>query len=119
MLSLGFWAIYLASQARWWAVIPGGTLLTLTLVTGLSETWPGQDLGWVFFLGLSATFGLLYLLPTSAGRMRWALYPSAGLLAMALLVMAALGEIANLIWPAALILVGLYLMYQNLHPRRV
>jgi hypothetical protein len=61
MLSLGFWMIYLISRARWWAIIPGGALLTLALVAGLSVTIAGEDLGWLFFLGLSATFCLVYL----------------------------------------------------------
>jgi hypothetical protein len=117
MLSLGFWVIYLVRRAYWWAIIPAGVLLTLALITGLSETMAGQDLGWVLFLGLSATFGLVYLLPTNEGRMTWALYPAAALLAMAVLVMAAMGQVINVIWPAALILAGIYMVYRTLRPR--
>jgi hypothetical protein len=119
MLGLGFWVVYLVCRACWWAIIPGGTLFTLALIAGLSEMMAGQDLGWVFFLGLSATFGLVYLLPTPAGRMHWAIYPAATLLAMALLVMAAMGEAANLVWPAALILAGVYMVYRTLRLHHV
>jgi hypothetical protein len=119
MLGLGFWVVYLACRARWWAIIPGGALFTLGLIAGLSETVAGEDLGWIFFLGLSATFGLVYLLPTNDGRMKWALYPAAALLAMAVLVMAAMGQAVNLLWPAVLILTGIYLMYRTLRPRHI
>jgi hypothetical protein len=117
MLGLGFWVVYLVCRACWWAIIPGGTLFTLALVTGLSETMAGEAAGWMFFLGLSATFGLVYLLPTNEGRMKWAIYPAAVLLVMAVLVMAAMVEVVNLLWPAALILAGIYMMYRTFRPR--
>ncbi|HET9224614.1 MAG TPA: hypothetical protein VFO07_19025 [Roseiflexaceae bacterium] len=119
MLGLGFWVVYLVRREYWWAIIPGGALFTLALVAGLSETMAGDDAGWILFLGLSATFGLVYLLPTTERRMKWALYPAAALLAMAVLVMTAMGQVANLLWPAALILAGVYLMYRTMHPRHV
>ena len=119
MLGLGFWVVYLVRRAFWWAIIPGGTLFTLALVAGLSETMAGNDVGWIFFLGLSVTFGLVYLLPANEGRLTWALYPAAALLVMAVLVMAAMGQVVNLLWPTALILGGIYLMYHTLRPRHV
>jgi hypothetical protein len=119
MLGLGFWLVYLVRREYWWAIIPGGALFTLALVAGLSETLAGNAAGWILFLGLSATFGLVYLLPTNERRMTWALYPAAALLAMAVLLMAAMGQLASLLWPAALILAGVYLMYRTLHPHHV
>jgi hypothetical protein len=119
MIGLGFWVVYLVRRAFWWAIIPGGALFTLALVAGLSETMAGNAGGWIFFLGLSATFGLVYLLPTSEGRMTWALYPAAALLVMAVLVMAAMGQVVNLLWPTALILAGVYMVYRTLRPRHV
>jgi hypothetical protein len=119
MLGLGFWVVYLVRRAYWWAIIPAGVLFTLALVAGLSETMAGNAGGWVFFLGLSATFGLVYLLPTNEGRRIWALYPAAALLAMAVLIMAAMGQVVNVLWPAALILAGIYMVYRTLRPRHV
>jgi len=58
-ISLGFWLAYLTGPTRWWAIIPGGTLLTLAAIAGMSDRWRGADLGWLFFLGLALTFGLL------------------------------------------------------------
>ena len=117
MLGLGFWLVYLVCRACWWAIIPGGVLFTLALVVGLSQTMAGEEAGWVFFLGLSATFGLLYLLPSTEGRITWAIYPAAVLLVMAVLVMAAMVEVVNLLWPAALIVAGVYMMYRTFRPR--
>jgi hypothetical protein len=119
MLGMGFWIVYLTSRACWWAIIPGGALFTLGLIAGLSQTMAGENLGWILFLGLSVTFGLVYLLPSNDGRMKWALYPAAALLVMAVLVMAAMGQVVNLLWPAALILTGIYLMYRTLRPRHI
>ena len=119
MLGLGFWVVYLVRRVYWWAIIPGGALFTLALVAGLSETMASQDAGWILFLGLSATFVLVYLLPRNEGRMTWALYPAAALLALAVLVLTAMAQVTNVIWPAALIMTGVYLMYRRLRPSHV
>ena len=111
-ISMSFWALYLSCRRCWWALIPGGVLLTLAVVAGLSENVAGTQLGGVFFTGLALTFFLVYLAPTPAGHIRWAIYPAAVLLVMALLVMAAMGEAINFFWPAAMILAGLYLAYR-------
>ena len=113
-IGLSFWLVYLSGRERWWAIVPGGTLLTLALVAALSETSPGIETGAIFFLGLALTFGLVYVLPTPQGHMRWAIYPAGALLATALLVIAAMGQVINILWPAALILAGLYLAYRSL-----
>jgi hypothetical protein len=115
-ISLSFWMIYLTDRARWWAVIPGGVLLSVAALVIVSQQFPGQDLGWVIFLGISLTFGLVYLLPAGEGRNRWAIYPAAVLLVMALLLMAMMGQTINILWPVALILAGLYIAYRRLRP---
>jgi hypothetical protein len=115
-ISLSFWMIYLTDRARWWAVIPGGVLLSVAALVILSQQFPGQDLGWVIFLGMALTFGLVYLLPAGEGRNRWAIYPAAVLLVMALLLMAMMGQAINILWPIALILAGLYITYRRLRP---
>jgi hypothetical protein len=95
-ISLSFWMIYLTDRARWWAVIPGGVLLSVAAIVLLSAQLPGQELGWVIFLGLALTFGLVYLLPAGEGRNHWAIYPAAVLLVMALLLMAMMGQVLNI-----------------------
>lgn len=115
-ISLSFWMIYLTDRTRWWAVIPGGVLLSVTALVILSEQLPGRELSWVIFLGMALTFGLVYLLPAGEGRNRWAIYPAAVLLVMALLLMAMLGQLINILWPIALILAGLFIAYRRLRP---
>jgi hypothetical protein len=115
-ISLSFWMIYLTDRARWWAVIPGGVLLSVTTLVILSAQLPGQELAWVIFLGMALTFGLVYLLPAGEGRNRWAIYPAAVLLVMALLLMVMMGQAINILWPIALILAGLYIAYRRLRP---
>lgn len=111
-ISLAFWAVYLVNSENWWAVIPAGVLLTLALVAGLSEVLQGVEMGGVFFLGLGLTFAMLAILPTPEGRLTWALIPALVLLAMGTLIIAAAEDLINYVWPAALILGGLYLLYR-------
>jgi hypothetical protein len=111
-IALAFWAIYLVNREQWWAVIPGGVLLTLALVAGLSEVLQGVEMGGVFFFGLGLTFALLALLPTREGRLTWAIIPAIVLLIMGALITAAAAQLINYVWPVALILGGLYLLYR-------
>jgi hypothetical protein len=111
-IALAFWAIYLVNPDHWWAVIPGGVLLTLALVAGLSEVLQGVEMGGVFFFGLGLTFALLAFLPTPGGRLTWAIIPAIVLLVMGALITAAATELINYVWPVVLILGGLYLLYR-------
>jgi len=113
LIGLSFGVVYLVNPKNWWAVIPGGTLLTLAAITGLSELLPGEVIGGIFFLGLGLTFGFLYILPTVEGRQRWAIFPAAILIIMGLLVMAVSTNVFSLIWPSLLIVAGLYLVWRN------
>ncbi len=112
-IGLAFWAIYFANRENWWAVIPGGVLLTIALLIGLSSVIEGFETGGVFLLGLGLTFGLLSFLQTPQGRMKWALIPASVLLVIGLLLTAASASILKFIWPAVLILVGLYFIFRT------
>jgi hypothetical protein len=113
VLSLPFWLIYLTGHDRWWAIIPGGVLMTLAVVAGLGEIAAGPDLGWLFFLGLGITFGLLALAPTPAGHISWAFVPAAVMLAMALLVLATTEAVFTVVWPLLLIAGGITLIWRR------
>jgi hypothetical protein len=115
-IGLSFWVIFLMNREHWWAIIPGGVLFTLALVAGMSSLG-GVEMGGVFFLGLGSTFGLLAIVPTPQGRMGWALIPAAVLGVMGLLLLAAAAPLIRFIWPIAVILVGLYLLFRALVSR--
>lgn len=116
-IGLSFWVIYLLRRDFWWAVIPAGTLTTLAVVAATADRIEGVAVGGLFFLGLAATFALVYLLPTSEGRMKWALIPAGVLAIMGVLMLLSLGGIINYIVPAALILIGAVLVGRVLMKR--
>jgi hypothetical protein len=113
-IGLSFWLIYLIRRDFWWAIIPGGALFTLAAVVVVSSLGFDVESGGVFFLGLGLTFGLLALVPTPEGRLTWAWIPGVALLVMGLLVIGAAANLINYLWPAALILAGLFLVYRTL-----
>lgn len=117
-LSLPFWLIFATHRKHWWAIIPGGILLTLAAVAGADTLFDSNFGGVLFFLGLSATFGALYVLPSAKDKAhtRWALIPAIFCLGMAFVVAASLSTLAGAIWPLGLILLGLYLLL--VRPRR-
>ena len=118
-LAVGFRVVYLRDRESWWAVMPGGVLLTLALVIGLSSALDdGPDVGGVFLLGLAATFLLLSLVPTRRGRMRWALIPAGALFVVGLFVLLPPVGFARYAGPAILILVGLFFVVRMLVPRK-
>ncbi len=109
-LSLGFFIVYLIHRVNWWAVIPGGVLLTLAGVTTLTEfeAFNAVNTGSIFFIGLGFTFLLVALLPNPQGETRWAYIPAIVLILMGgLLSTPATAGLVGYVWPVALILAGL------------
>ena len=117
-VALAFWAVYLVRRDFWWAIIPGGVLLTVAVITGLSTVLEGDLVGALFFLGLGLTFALVALMPTPEGRMKWALIPAGILTIMGLVILAAAGAVFGYIWPLVLILAGLFLLLRLFTARR-
>ena len=112
LLGLAFLLIYAFHQDSWWAIIPGGVLLTLAGVTLVPDD--GVLAGAIFFLGMAATFGLVYILPKPAGRLTWALYPAGILLAIGVLVFLGAEDLMDFVWPVALLIAGGYIVYRAL-----
>lgn len=113
-ISLGFWLIALLRPAQWWAIIPGGALLSLAAVAGLSSRAGGERAGALLFYGLALTFGLVFLTSRAAERRTWALFPAGVLLAIGLIIQASLGAALGYVWPLALIALGIFLAYRSL-----
>jgi hypothetical protein len=117
LFALPFFVLYFWSKKNWWAFIPAGVFASIGVVVVLETLVPHEEypslpntlsfdaLSWVLLLGLSATFGVLWLRrktqPTA-----WAAYPAAGFLAAAVLFLI-LGEHFQEVWfPIILLVTG-------------
>lgn len=134
-MGAGFGAVYVREPANWWALIPCGVMLTLSLVVALPPAWEGMPVAAVLFLGLAATFGALSLVPvrpehspgppaafpgqqgqTAAAepsRMKWPLIPAAVLAVLGLifaLQATALLTASEFFVPVLLVLAGVALL---------
>ncbi len=119
VIGLSFWLIFFLQPAYWWAIIPGGVMVTLGLVAVSDRFFSGIETGGLFFLGLGLTFAILALVQTPAGKMRWPLIPAGILLLMGVVISLAATSILRFLWPVALILFGLYLFFMRRPADRV
>lgn len=112
--ALPFVALYFRSSDKWWAIIPASTLILLSIITAAAVTGridnPNQG-GYVTALlmgGLAAAFAVIWLRHAKA----WAKVVTIALAAVALTsgLFAAQSEI---LWPVAIILVGVYLLFTS------
>lgn len=101
--------IYFTGRGRWWAIIPGGVLITLG-VTSVLDEMTGMETGGMLFLGLGITFLLVAFLPAPINR-SWAIFPAAALLVLGALLGTTFEGLADYIWPAALFIAGAYLIW--------
>ena len=113
-LSLAFWLVYLRQRQHWWAIIPGGILLTLAGVAALDQIAPWFETGGLLLLGMAFTFVLLYLLPTGGERMRWPLIPGGVLFLIGVIIILANSAVLRFVLPAAVVVVGAYLVFRAL-----
>ncbi|MBB5234706.1 hypothetical protein HNQ09_002149 [Deinococcus budaensis] len=116
-IGAGFLLIAGRHPEHWWAVIPGGAVLSVAL----TAAFPGQFGGALLFLGLALTFLVLALLPparTHGGTHRWAWYPAAGALALAVLSGGWFSGALGTLWPLALIALGGVLLFVPRRGRR-
>jgi len=109
-IGTAFVAVYLADRRNWWALIPAGVMLTLTLVVFSDNVIGGFGSGWLLFFGFGLTFAVIALLPGPQGEMKWAWIPSIILFVIGGIVLAASVNIFNFIWPILLILGGIVLI---------
>ena len=109
-IGLAFWLIYLRRKDQWWAIIPGGVLITLAVVAGLENVldWSGE----IFFLGLAATFALVGILPNQLDT-RWAFIPAAVLAVLGVASFAPIRSVMFVILPVALIALGVYILFRS------
>lgn len=101
-----FALVYNGNRDQWWAIIPAGVLLTLAGVALVGGLLPRFDTGWLFFLGLAVTFGLVWR--ETGGAQRWARVAALVFLALTGLVL--LGSLIRFALPLALLGIGIYLL---------
>jgi hypothetical protein len=110
-VALSFWLVYLVRREFWWALIPAGVLTTLAILARLDNV-SGFSSGAVFFFGLALTFGLVLLVT----RMRWAVFPAAGLALVGVFILFGQSRFINFIGPAVLIAAGVFLLFRVWRP---
>jgi len=115
LLSLGFWGVWLSKREAWWAIVPAGALLSVSAMIIAGSLLPGElsPLS-VLFLGMGLTFGLLLLVPTPEGRMRWPMVPALVLLLLGAFSAFLFSPSLQLLGPALLILGGVLLVVRVL-----
>ena len=112
-IGLSFWMVYLTNREFWWAIIPAGVMTSLAFVATLDELFPHTSTDGLFLVGLGLTFILLGVLPGYQNQLRWAFIPGGILTFIGLLTLPMMGSAFNMLWPAALILVGGYILFKN------
>lgn len=116
MMSIGFLVVYLTNRIMWWAIIPGGVLLSLSLVAFLDSS--PNDLGFdpagILFLGMGITFLIVSRLSYNGQRLSWGIFPAIPLLILGLFVGLGSSSMWNIAWPIVLIVLGLYFVFTTL-----
>ncbi|MEN8172197.1 MAG: hypothetical protein ABFS03_04885 [Chloroflexota bacterium] len=112
-IGLSFWMVYLTNRDFWWAVIPAGVMTSLAIVATLDELFPASSTDGLFLVGLGLTFVLLGVLPGYERQLRWGFIPGGILIVIGLFTLPFMGSAFNIIWPAALIIAGGYIIFRN------
>jgi hypothetical protein len=114
-IGVGFLAIFFTNRTLWWALIPGGALLSVAAVAAVTAA--GIDFlnpGSVLFIGLGLTFAVVGLMSTYLEvNLRWAYIPAAVLLVMGIVIFTPFVGALGFVWPLALIGVGAYLVVRR------
>ncbi len=107
-IGLAFWLVYFRRREQWWAIIPGGVLITLAFVSRITDY---SDV--IFFLGLGATFALVALLPNQTHNTKWAFIPAGILTVLGIALFAPIQSIINIAWPIILVGLGIFILVKN------
>lgn len=117
-VALPFFYVYFRSAENWWAIIPAGSITVIALIAALAIA------GWIrkesqgglanalLTAGLAATFAVVWLRHAKP----WARIVT---LALALVAVASafFAAYAQIFWPVAIILVGIYLFFTALRAK--
>lgn len=109
-IGLAFAMVYRSEPEQWWALIPAGVMFTLAVVSAVDALPIFGDGGAIFFLGLAATFAVVWRLADQ----EWAIWPTAAMLFMVVLIVGStLMATASALLPVLLIAGGLWLLVRR------
>lgn len=118
-VAVPFFVVYLRSQEKWWAIIPASVLTVLSAITLLATAgWikgvdQGGYVGALLAGGLAVGFAVIWLRHAKA----WAKIVTMilGALTVASVLFAAHMDV---LWPVAIVLVGIYLLFTSIRANR-
>lgn len=116
-IGASFLIVYLLDRQRWWAIIPGGAVLSIAIMLLFAQTgsWPAV----ILFGGLAVSFGLVAITAQPPERSRaWAWVPALAMVVLAFIVAATTSPLPGIIWPILLIGVGLVLVAWTFFAKR-
>lgn len=108
-IGASFWLVYFTDRTRWWAIIPGGVLVSVAamILVESSGAWPVV----ILFGGMAATFALVALLTLPGEKPRtWAWYPAGVMAVLAVIMGITSGPLPGIIFPILLIAAGLVMV---------
>ena len=118
-VALPFFFVYFRfGEGNWWAIIPAGVMTTLAVIATLGiagwirDTQTGGFSNAILMGGLAATFAIVWLRHAKP----WAKIVTIVLAALAV-ASVFFASYSEIIWPAALILLGAYLLYTAMRPK--
>ena len=118
-IGLPFLLIFLFNRSMWWALIPGGVLSVVALITLLSDREAsGQLLAATIFFGLAIVFALVRFATRSNPYMGWATWVAVILAVIGVVVLITGPQVAPIVGPAILIGIGLFLLIRALRPTK-
>jgi citrate synthase len=111
--------IYLVDRRMWWALIPGGVLSVIALITFLTGSVgiSGTTITAIILFGLAIVFGFLRFATRRNPLMGWATWVAIILAAIGVLVLFSGPVAVEVIGPAILIGLGLILLARVYWPR--
>lgn len=112
MIGLGFLFVYFRDRMMWWAIIPGGVMLSLTAVTLSEDVFQVRSIepAGFLFLGLGLTFLALTFIRIEGQSLDWAIWPALGLLVFGFFITFEQAYVWNYIWPLFIIILGVYFL---------
>jgi len=113
-IGLSFIIILLIQRTFWWAIIPGGVMISIALLVGLSFI-EAFNSPWLMFFGFAATFAAIALYTRQPGeKFHWTWIPALVFVVLGGLMGLNKFELLKFILPAALLVGGGYFIWRSL-----